>query len=127
MEAAGVASSDLFWMRRALAEAGRGPRAVEPNPMVGAVVVRDGVPVGVGHHARFGGPHAEVVALAEAGDCGPGRDALRDAGALLPLRQDAPVYRGRPGRGDRARGRGDARSRSPRWRAGGSNGSARRG
>ncbi len=72
MEAVGVASSDLFWMRRALAEAERGRGAVEPNPMVGAVIVRDGVPVGVGHHARFGGPHAEVVALAEAGEAARG-------------------------------------------------------
>ncbi len=63
-----MADRDAFWMRRALAEAERGRGAVEPNPMVGAVVVRDGVPVGVGHHARFGGPHAEVEALAAAGD-----------------------------------------------------------
>ena len=35
--------------------------------MVGAVVVADGVAVGVGHHERFGGPHAEVAALARAG------------------------------------------------------------
>ena len=55
-------------MRRALAEAGRGWGAVEPNPMVGAVVVADGAAVGVGHHERFGGPHAEVHALARAGD-----------------------------------------------------------
>src|SRR5688572_16451059 len=54
-------------MRRALAEAERGRGFVEPNPLVGAVVVRDGHPVGIGHHARFGGPHAEVVALAAAG------------------------------------------------------------
>ena len=60
-------SDDLFWMRRALAEAERGRGAVEPNPLVGAVVVREGRPVGVGHHARFGGPHAEVVALEAAG------------------------------------------------------------
>jgi diaminohydroxyphosphoribosylaminopyrimidine deaminase / 5-amino-6-(5-phosphoribosylamino)uracil reductase len=59
---------DAFWMRRALAEAERGRGAVEPNPMVGAVVVRDGEMVGFGHHARFGGPHAEVEALAVAGE-----------------------------------------------------------
>ena len=63
---------DASWMQRALAEAARGLGAVEPNPMVGAVVVRDGRPVGIGHHARFGGPHAEVVALAEAGEAARG-------------------------------------------------------
>lgn len=36
--------------------------------MVGAVVVRDGAVVGFGHHARFGGPHAEVGAMARAGE-----------------------------------------------------------
>lgn len=60
------------WMRRALAEAERGRGAVEPNPMVGAVVVRDHRIAGVGHHARFGGPHAEVVALARAGETARG-------------------------------------------------------
>ena len=55
-------------MRRALAEAERGRGGVEPNPVVGAVVVREGKPVGVGHHARYGGPHAEVVALEAAGE-----------------------------------------------------------
>jgi diaminohydroxyphosphoribosylaminopyrimidine deaminase/5-amino-6-(5-phosphoribosylamino)uracil reductase len=62
-----VESDDLFWMRRALAEAERGRGAVEPNPLVGAVVVREGRLLGVGHHERFGGPHAEVVALEAAG------------------------------------------------------------
>lgn len=55
-------------MRRALAEAARGRGFVEPNPMVGAVVVSGGLAVGVGYHERFGGPHAEVNALARAGD-----------------------------------------------------------
>jgi diaminohydroxyphosphoribosylaminopyrimidine deaminase/5-amino-6-(5-phosphoribosylamino)uracil reductase len=62
-----VLDDDHFWMRRALAEAERGRGGVEPNPLVGAVVVRDGRLVSVGHHARFGGPHAEVVALDRAG------------------------------------------------------------
>jgi diaminohydroxyphosphoribosylaminopyrimidine deaminase/5-amino-6-(5-phosphoribosylamino)uracil reductase len=59
-------------MRRALAEAERGRGRVEPNPMVGAVVVRDGQAVSTGHHTRFGGPHAEVEALSRAGDAARG-------------------------------------------------------
>src|SRR5215207_2564965 len=55
--------SDESWMRRALALAARGRGAVEPNPMVGAVAVRDGVIVGEGWHQKYGGPHAEVFAL----------------------------------------------------------------
>src|SRR5262245_29360783 len=49
-----------------LAERGRGH--VEPNPLVGAVVVRDGVKVGEGWHQKYGDPHAEVHALRAAGD-----------------------------------------------------------
>ena len=60
--------TDRAWMRRALAEASRGRGAVEPNPMVGAVVVAGGEAVGVGYHERFGGPHAEVHALDRAGE-----------------------------------------------------------
>jgi diaminohydroxyphosphoribosylaminopyrimidine deaminase/5-amino-6-(5-phosphoribosylamino)uracil reductase len=56
-------------MARALALAERGRGAVEPNPMVGAVVLdAAGAVVGEGWHQRFGGPHAEVHAFAEAGD-----------------------------------------------------------
>jgi diaminohydroxyphosphoribosylaminopyrimidine deaminase / 5-amino-6-(5-phosphoribosylamino)uracil reductase len=61
-------TNDADWMRLALLEASAGLGHVEPNPLVGAVVVRNGMVVGAGHHARFGGPHAEVVALAAAGD-----------------------------------------------------------
>lgn len=63
-----MAIDDVFWMRQALAEAGRGLGSVEPNPMVGAVVVRDGQLVGSGYHTRFGAPHAEVEALNRAGE-----------------------------------------------------------
>ncbi|HLW65146.1 MAG TPA: bifunctional diaminohydroxyphosphoribosylaminopyrimidine deaminase/5-amino-6-(5-phosphoribosylamino)uracil reductase RibD [Gemmataceae bacterium] len=60
--------SDNKWMQRALELARRGQGHVEPNPMVGAVIVRDGLAVGEGWHQRFGEAHAEVNALAEAGD-----------------------------------------------------------
>src|SRR5690606_2789196 len=50
----------------------RGWARVRPNPMVGAVVVRDGVVVGEGWHAEYGGPHAEVVALRAAGEAARG-------------------------------------------------------
>jgi diaminohydroxyphosphoribosylaminopyrimidine deaminase/5-amino-6-(5-phosphoribosylamino)uracil reductase len=55
-------------MRRALELAAMGRGWVEPNPMVGAVVVAGGQIVGEGFHRRFGGPHAEVHALDCAGD-----------------------------------------------------------
>ena len=56
--------TDEQWMRLAadLAIAGQG--RVEPNPMVGCVLVRRGVEIGRGHHAIYGGPHAEAAALA---------------------------------------------------------------
>jgi diaminohydroxyphosphoribosylaminopyrimidine deaminase/5-amino-6-(5-phosphoribosylamino)uracil reductase len=62
-------------MRRALRLARRGWGRVAPNPLVGAVLVRDGEVVGEGWHAEFGGPHAEVHALAAAGDRARGATA----------------------------------------------------
>jgi len=59
--------TDAAFMRRALEVAERGRGLTSPNPMVGAVVVRDGRIVGEGAHLRAGGPHAEVEALAAAG------------------------------------------------------------
>lgn len=55
-------------MRRAMALAERGRGGVGTNPLVGAVVVRGGRIVGEGWHERFGGPHAEAIALARAGE-----------------------------------------------------------
>lgn len=55
-------------MRHALSLAERGLGFVEPNPMVGAVVVNDSLEcLGEGRHERFGGPHAEVHAIERAG------------------------------------------------------------
>ncbi|MBQ9519536.1 MAG: bifunctional diaminohydroxyphosphoribosylaminopyrimidine deaminase/5-amino-6-(5-phosphoribosylamino)uracil reductase RibD, partial [Firmicutes bacterium] len=50
-------------MRRALELALRGAGGADPNPLVGAVIVRDGKIIGEGFHEYFGGPHAEVNAF----------------------------------------------------------------
>jgi len=55
------------YMLRALRLAARGRGRVEPNPMVGAVIVKAGRIVGEGYHRAFGGPHAEIHALRKAG------------------------------------------------------------
>jgi diaminohydroxyphosphoribosylaminopyrimidine deaminase/5-amino-6-(5-phosphoribosylamino)uracil reductase len=65
-------NEDVRWMRLALLEAAQGLGSVEPNPMVGAVVVHEHQLVGAGHHERFGGPHAEVIALHRAGPAARG-------------------------------------------------------
>jgi diaminohydroxyphosphoribosylaminopyrimidine deaminase / 5-amino-6-(5-phosphoribosylamino)uracil reductase len=59
-------------LERALELAERGRGTTHPNPVVGAVVVRDGAVVGEGWHERPGGPHAEVVALEQAGEAARG-------------------------------------------------------
>ena len=56
------------YMRMAIELAKKGAGAVNPNPMVGAVVVKNGEVIGRGYHKFFGGPHAEVYALEEAGE-----------------------------------------------------------
>jgi len=61
-------------MRRALEAARLGLGRTSPNPPVGAVVVKDGEIVGVGHHARAGEPHAEAIALDAAGAKARGAD-----------------------------------------------------
>ena len=58
---------DEKYMDLALELAEKGKGYVNPNPMVGAVVVKDGEIVGKGWHKFYGGPHAEVYALEEAG------------------------------------------------------------
>jgi len=82
-----TAARDLGWMEMAygLAEKARGRTG--PNPLVGAVVVRDGVLAGHGYHHEPGRPHAEILALAMAG--------RRARGATLYLTLEPCVHWGR--------------------------------
>lgn len=59
-------------MARAIELAKKGEGFVEPNPMVGCVIVKDGKIVGEGYHKKFGGPHAEIEALNQAGSLSHG-------------------------------------------------------
>ncbi|WP_349657030.1 bifunctional diaminohydroxyphosphoribosylaminopyrimidine deaminase/5-amino-6-(5-phosphoribosylamino)uracil reductase RibD [Xanthomonas sp. 10-10] len=70
-----VTADDHRWMAQALRLAERGAYTTRPNPMVGCVIVRDGVCVGEGFHQRAGGPHAEVFALRAAGEHARGATA----------------------------------------------------
>jgi diaminohydroxyphosphoribosylaminopyrimidine deaminase / 5-amino-6-(5-phosphoribosylamino)uracil reductase len=63
---------DQHWMELALKLAAGGQGHVEPNPMVGCIITRDGTLVGSGFHERFGGPHAEINALQMAGEAAVG-------------------------------------------------------
>ena len=60
-----ASETEAAHLRRARELARGGSGAVAPNPLVGAVVVRDGEVIGEGFHARLGGAHAEVAALAD--------------------------------------------------------------
>lgn len=63
---------DYVYLQQALELAAGGCGYVSPNPMVGAVVVKDGEIAGTGYHRQFGGDHAEVEALREAADLARG-------------------------------------------------------
>src|SRR5438093_6161396 len=66
---------DEQMMRRAIRLAMNGRGLVEPNPMVGCVIVKDGRIIGEGYHQKFGGPHAEPNALANCSESPRGATA----------------------------------------------------
>jgi diaminohydroxyphosphoribosylaminopyrimidine deaminase/5-amino-6-(5-phosphoribosylamino)uracil reductase len=82
-----TAALDERYMRRAIDLAERARGLTSPNPMVGAVIVRDGVVVGEGFHAAAGRPHAEIEALAAAGS--------RARGATLYVTLEPCAHQGR--------------------------------
>ncbi|MEW6199620.1 MAG: bifunctional diaminohydroxyphosphoribosylaminopyrimidine deaminase/5-amino-6-(5-phosphoribosylamino)uracil reductase RibD [Planctomycetota bacterium] len=103
-------------LRRALRRAERGRGRVEPNPVVGCVIVKRGRVIGEGFHRRYGGPHAEIEALRHCresprgatvyvtlepcchqGQTPPCTDALIAAGVgrvVAPLRDPNPLVGG---------------------------------
>lgn len=113
-------------MRRAVALARKGEGRVEPNPMVGCVIVLRRKVIGEGYHRRFGGPHAEIEALRRCstdprggtvyvslepcchqGKTPPCSDALiaaRLARVVVAMRDPNPLVRGRGIRALRAAG-----------------------
>lgn len=56
-------SKDMFYMKKALDLSLKGIGKTSPNPLVGAIIVKDGKIIGEGYHEYFGGPHAEVNAI----------------------------------------------------------------
>jgi diaminohydroxyphosphoribosylaminopyrimidine deaminase / 5-amino-6-(5-phosphoribosylamino)uracil reductase len=85
-----LTATDRDHLRRALDLAERGRGRVSPNPLVGAVVVRDGAVIGEGFHAELGGLHAERAALA---DC---RQRGEDpAGATMYVTLEPCAHQGR--------------------------------
>jgi diaminohydroxyphosphoribosylaminopyrimidine deaminase/5-amino-6-(5-phosphoribosylamino)uracil reductase len=83
-------SADSEFLRKALALAEGGRGRVSPNPLVGAVIVRDGKVIGEGFHAALGGLHAERAALADA--AGRGEDP---AGATIYVTLEPCAHHGR--------------------------------
>jgi diaminohydroxyphosphoribosylaminopyrimidine deaminase/5-amino-6-(5-phosphoribosylamino)uracil reductase len=63
-----IMNIDEQLMRKALSLARRGLGSTSPNPVVGALVVKDGRIIGSGYHKKAGAPHAEIEALRGAGD-----------------------------------------------------------
>lgn len=117
---------DVIYMKQALRLAKKGGLSVRPNPLIGAVVVKNRRVIASGYHSRFGGPHAEVAALDQAGRSARGAtlyvtlepcstfgktppcaDLILSRGlrrVVIGCRDENPVHRGRGARILRAAG-----------------------
>ena len=69
-----IKEDEYRFMKMVLSLAAKGKGITHPNPMVGALVVRDGTIIGRGYHKGPGTLHAEVMAINEAGEEAPGAD-----------------------------------------------------
>ena len=81
--------TDQDYMKRAIELAKKGEGWTNPNPMVGAVIVKDGRIIGEGYHARCGELHAERNAIASLTESAEGATLYV---TLEPLWKDAAVY-----------------------------------
>ncbi len=81
----GLTEADTSFLTQAVELGRRGWGGVHPNPMVGCVLVKDGGIIGEGWHEVYGGPHAEVQALRDAGPAAAGSTAYV---SLEPCRHD---------------------------------------
>lgn len=84
---------DEMYMQRCLQLASLGLGDVQPNPMVGAVIVKDGQIIGEGYHHKYGGPHAEVNAIDSVKDKGTSQeiDDLCQLGTMLSFWKDTTL------------------------------------
>jgi diaminohydroxyphosphoribosylaminopyrimidine deaminase / 5-amino-6-(5-phosphoribosylamino)uracil reductase len=74
-------AGDIKYMRRCLELACKAEGLTYPNPMVGSVIVHDGLIIGEGYHLRSGGPHAEVIAINSVSD----RQKLKESTLYVSL------------------------------------------
>lgn len=95
---------DSEYMELALMLAKNGLGWTAPNPMVGAVLVKDGEIIGQGWHEKCGEPHAERNAIGKLQKIAAGRNALCHIRALLPSGQTAALCRCHSGGRHSARG-----------------------
>jgi len=87
-----VNALDEKYMRSALKLAAKGLGAVEPNPAVGCIIVKAGQLIGQGYHKKFGGPHAEVNAIASCAALG-----VRPEGGTMYVTLEPCCHTGKTG------------------------------
>lgn len=105
--------TDRDYMLRAIELAKGGLGWTSPNPLVGAVIVKDGRIIGEGYHERCGKLHAERNAIASLTESAEGATLYVTLEAVLPLRKDTALHGGDPRAEDRKSCDRFKRSESP--------------